>query len=523
LSSRFLRPAYLAFLLAGLVTALTIRFGTFAAWGTDQAGYIESSRRWSAGEVIAPVPLGLWPALSDRPFAASPFAFRPGVITGTEVSWYPLGYPVIMAAAHRLFGDLAPYLVAPIFAGLMVWCVYAITLRASNQWGALLGAVLIGASPVTLGYALMPMSDVPAAALWALAWALSLRPGFGTAIASGLASAMAITVRPHLAPLVAVPLLIVLCDARFHWRVRGWAWKRGVALVLSALPGLLLVAWSQAVLYGDFRSPGYPGWEGFFRLSHIPANLWLLPRHVITVQTALIGLGLVALTALFRQPRQPTDHARQLVVLSACLFVALNYVMYLPYLPYEEVSYVRFMLPAMVALGVLNGVVIGWIGQWLRRGSVMLAPLAAAPVLVTLWSQGSLVNFAFSYPADHARIIMMGHYLREVLPANAVVFSAVQSGAVAHYTGAEIVRFDLLDAGSLDSWIDPLIRRGYAPVLVIDEIADELFLRAHAIAERPKHRWMPRAEFHGITAVHYMVPIPRDRLDSDPGIVDVLR
>jgi hypothetical protein len=523
LSSRVLRPAYLAFFLAGLVTALTIRFGTFTAWGTDQAGYIESSRRWSAGEVITPVPLGLWPALSDRPLAASPLAFRPGVITGTEVSWYPLGYPVVMAAVHRLLGDLAPYLVAPAFAGVMVWCVYSISVRAGSQWGAVFGALLIGASPVTLGYALMPMSDVPAAAMWTLAWALSLRPGYGAAISSGLASAMAITVRPQLAPLVAVPLLIVLCDGRLQWRVRDWTWRRGVALVLSALPGPLIVAWSQAVLYGDFRSPGYPRWEEFFRLSHIPANLWLLPRHVIVIQTPLVGLGLAALAALVRKPCLPHDHQRQLVVLSAFLFVVLNYVLYLPYLPYEQVEYVRFMLPALVALSVLNGVVIGWVGQWLWQRSVMLAPLAAGPVLLTLWSQAPLVNLAFSYSADHARIILMGRYLREVLPANAVVFSSTQSGAVAHYTGAEIVRFDVLDAGSLDSWIDPLFRRGYAPVLVIDEIADRSAFQGHARAEPPKYRWMPRAEFHSSSAVHYMVPVPRDRLETYTGVVDVLR
>ena len=50
------------------------------------------------------------------------------------------------------------------------------------------------------------------------------------------------------------------------------------------------------------------------------------------------------------------------------------------------------MLPAMVALSVLNGVVIGWAGEWLRGRSVMLVPLAAVPVLVTLWSQVPLVS-----------------------------------------------------------------------------------------------------------------------------------
>jgi hypothetical protein len=428
-----------------------------------------------------------------------------------------------MAAAERLFGDLAPYLVAPVLAGIMVCSVYAVGLRVGNAWGALAGALILGASPITLGYSLMPMSDVPAAALWALAWALAFRPGYGAPISSGCASAIAMTVRPHLAPLVTVPLLIVLGDGRLNWRISNWAWKRGIALALAALPGPLLVAWSQAVLYGDFRTPGYPGWDEFFRLSHIPANLWLLPRHVIAVQTPLIGLGLAALMALGRKPRQPADHPRQLVILSALLFVLLNYALYLPYLPYEDVFFVRFMLPALVALSVLNGAVIGWAGQWLLCRSALLAPLSAVPLLVTIWWQVPLVTYAFGYPADHARTIQMGRYLREVLPVNAVVLSSTQSGAVAHYTGAEIIRFDLLDVGALDSWIDPLFRRGYDPVLVIDEIADRSAFQALARAQHPRYRWIPRAEFHSSSAVHYMVPVARDRLETVDGVVDVLR
>jgi len=512
------RSAHVAFLLAGLVTALTIRYGTFAAWGTDQAGYIESSHMWTTGDVVSPVPLGLWPALGDRPDAASPLAFRPGVRSGTEVSWYPLGYPILMAAAERLLGGGAPNLVAPALAGLMVWCIYTIAARGGGGWAGFVAALLIAVSPVTLGYAVMPMSDVPAAALWSLAWVLSFRRGYGAAIAAGASSTLAMMVRPHLAPLAMVPLLVLLHSGRPDG-IRDWAWKRGLAFVLSALFGPILVAWSQAQLYGDFRMPGYPAWESFFSLAHVSTNVWLLPKHLTAVHTPLVFTGLLSLTIFATNHREPQS---RLVILSAFLIVVVNYVLYLPYLPYDDAYFVRFMLPALMALCVLNGFAVARVGQWLARRRVAFAVLAAAPVAIMLWYQAPLALYASTIRDEHSRIPLMGRYLREVLPSNAVVFCALQSGGVAHYTRAEVLRFDLVQLGTLDSWIDRLKSRGYEPVMVMDEIHDQQPFRAHAVEGLSKYRWMPRAEFRSTSTVHYMVPVRRDRLESDPGIVDVL-
>ena len=517
MNSRVLRPAHLALLLAGLVAASTIRFGTFAPWGTDQAGYIESSRRWKAKELVAPVPLNSWPLLSDRPYAASPPAFRPGLLIATDVSVYPLGFPVMLAAAESAFGDLAPYLIAPLFAGLMVWCTYAIAARAGNEWAGLAAAFLIGMSPVTLGYSVMPMSDVPAAALCSLAWLLSFGRGLGAAIASGAVTALAVMVRPHLAPLGMVPLVLLICGGQFGFRIHNW-W-RGIVFCLAALPGPVLVAWSQALLYGSFDTPGYPGYEAFFRFAHVPRNLWLLPKHLATVHTPLVFLGLTAVTILFRK----THDALRLVVLSSLMLIGITFALYLPYLPYDDVYFVRFTLPALMALSVLNGIQIWRTAEWLGRRTKPLAALAVTPIAMMIWFQAPAIHYTYTVYKEQSRLIQMGHYLRAVLPANAVVFCALQSGAVQHLTRADILRFDLLEPGSLDSWIERLTSRGFAPVLVLDEERDRSRFRAHATRELSKYRWMPRAEFRSTSPVHYMVPIRRDRLDTDAGIVDVLQ
>ena len=54
-----------------------------------------------------------------------------------------------------------------------------------------------------------------------------------------------------------------------------------------------------------------------------------------------------------------------------------------------------------------------------------------------------------SYSDDVEPRTLLVHYLRDVLPRNAAVLSFTHSGAVRYYTGRQIVRLDLLDAGAL--------------------------------------------------------------------------
>ena len=66
------------------------------------------------------------------------------------------------------------------------------------------------------------------------------------------------------------------------------------------------------------------------------------------------------------------------------------------------------------------------------------------------------------------RVQLMGHYLRNALPPNAVVLTYLQSGAASLYTGHPLVRLDLLEPHQLDTVIRDLWRRGYEPVLLVD-------------------------------------------------------
>ena len=267
-------PTLLALVVVASAIGFTVRYSSYVPWGTDAAAYIEAAHRWADADVFSPASFVFWAPWAEAGRLEAPLGFTPGPAAGTFVSMYPLGYPVLLAAALKFGGPLAPYVVAPLFAGLLAWCAYLLASQLSGPWGGLMASVLIAASPVTLANAMSPMSDVPAAALWALSWVLSLRPGIGAILASGLATALAIMVRPNLAPLAGVIAIVATASTP---RSSG-RWARLATFLATAALGPAIVLWSQAVLYGDPLSAGYGSFGAFFSADRILPNLALYPR-----------------------------------------------------------------------------------------------------------------------------------------------------------------------------------------------------------------------------------------------------
>lgn len=489
---------WLVALMAGVVVALSIRFNTFVAWGTDPASYVESAHRWAEGRLVAPSPLqfagAAWAA--DSALLTS-MGFREGPVHGTNVSEYPLGFPVLMAAALRVGGDLAPYLVAPLAAGLLVAATYLIASALAGRWAGVLAAFLVGASPVTLAFAVQVMSDVPATALWVLAWAMSVRPGLGASVASGLAVALAVMVRPNLAPLAIVLFFLNAVE----WTARegrgGWSWRRTLAWTPAAALGPAMVLWSQAALYNSALTPGYSGAQTFFSTAHISTNLVMYPTWLVTVHTPLIFAGLLAPVLACRERRTGfADRRACAIAVSGVVLVAQNIAVYLAYLPLPDLIFVRFLLPALSALYVLLAAVTVWVGRRLASVSRLLAPLAFVPILVVAIYPAPFVRFAFGIHESQTHPMLMGHYLREALPENAVILTVLQAGAAMHYTGRPVMRFDRIPADGLNRVLDDLRSLGYRPVLLVDQGPEAFdFVKRFAPSSFDRLDWPPRAVF----------------------------
>ena len=142
----------------------------------------------------------------------------------------------------------------------------------------------------------------------------------------------------------------------------------------------------------------------------------------------------------------------------------------------------------------------------------VLAVVCIVPVLIVVTEGRKVFPGVFEAwrGQSHARLI--GHYLREALPPNAAVVSYLHSGAIAYFTGAQTVRFDLMSKADTDVFVDALVRRRYQPVFVID-VENEWgnYVTIMTGTNYARLEWPERARATGIASMSYQALSDRDR------------
>ena len=491
-------PLYAAWLMAAIVAAGTVRYASFTAWGTDPASYLSAAHQWASGELYEPNAFHMWePPLS----IGLPLGSRHSTISGTHVTMYPLGFPLLLAAGELADADLGAYVVTPLFAGILVVATFFVARRVTDDWAALIAGGLVAMSPIVLGHSVIPMSDVPATAFLMLGIAMSVRPSLAAAMAAGACVAFAVMTRPVFAPLALVPFVLVLLETS---QAR---WRRVTLYLVFAAIGPAMLAWSQWVLYGNPLTPGYSQFEIFFNRDRIAVNAEVYIRNLRLVYTPLIFAGFFAALPLY-YARGERDAARLRTIVCLMLLAAINYAVYLPYLTYDDVGFTRFMLPLHGALVTLLASSIGDAAALAARLWKPLAAICVLPAIVIGYQGTKLYGLVWYAYVGQSQVRLMGKYLREALPRNAAVISFLHSGAVAHYTGAEIVRYDFMPRGrEAERLIERLERRGYRPVFVLDQ-ENETANYKMALQGTPFERmeWRARANFQnpGSSTIWYV-------------------
>ena len=483
----------LAIAIAGIVTAFSIRSATFVPWGTDPAAYVNAAQRWAEADLFAPNPFQLLPRW---PLLGLPLAERPGAIEGTYVSMYPPGLPLLMSVGHIIDADLGPYLIAPIFAGFLVLATFAVADLIAGAAAGLLAAAMMAVNPIVWEFAITPMSDVPASALLMIAIVMSVAPSLMGSAAAGGCVAFAFLARPVVAPIAAIVFLLVLFDAVPRLRTwRSWRWKHAATFAVMASLGPLLLAATQLVMYGGALTPGYPTFGMFFSLDRVATNFGVYTQHLATLHSPFIFLGFFAVLPLYFAggEREPLS-LRMLLAMMAT--VVINYAVYLPYMTYEELSFTRFLLPAQAALIVLLVAAVTSAFTVVARAWKWLSVVALVPAAIVLNESRSRVTPFLSVHAGQSHVRSMGKYLREVLPSNAAVITFIQSRAIAHYTGAQVIRFDLLSPADAEAAVEMLVRRKYRPMFIVDDQMDwSVYVQAFRGTKYQKLDWPPRATF----------------------------
>ena len=472
--------AALPLALLAAVVAVGLRWGSFVAGGSDSYCYLHQAERWASGRLQVPEPLALEAPWPDAPLTFAPAGHVPSApVPGAIVPICPPGLSMAMAPLLALGGVRAAAWLVPLFGAVLVAAVHVIASRFSRRI-ALPSAVVAAASPIFLYQVVQPMSDVPAAALWLVSVAFVTGTGRRDPALAGLAASAAILVRPNLVPFAAPLLLFLLFRPERSWRVRAQAAAMFAGCVL---PGVLAVAAIQNNFYGSPLSSGYGNLDRLFSTSNVAPNgvryaTWLSQTHtpawVLAAAAPLLLPG--ALTRLL-----------------VSLFL-VNVALYLPYVVFEDWSYLRFLLPTIPLVLILfmacvHSLCRRWV-PWTARPVLTLMALMLAMVYV----QQAEARSAFRLHVLETRYEAAGRFAREHLPPNAIVITSSQSGSVRFYAGRKTLVWDSLDPAWLERAIAYLQTRGFQPVLLLETGEESQFRQRFASSATGRLDWPPAAD-----------------------------
>jgi len=472
--------AFLVALVLASVFASGIRWGTFVAGGSDSYCYVHQAQRWASGRLQVPEPLAL-----DAPWPNAPLTFAPAghlpspTVPGAIVPICAAGLSIAMAPLVAIAGVGAAFVVVPLFGVLLGAATFVIASRVSPRIG-LASALVTACSPIFLYQLVQPMSDVPAAALWTLSVAFVTGTRVRDPALAGIAVAAAVVVRPNLVPL-AVPIglfLLVRPERTWGERVRAAA-----TFAACASPGPVAVAAIQYLFYGSVLSSGYGTLGTIFSLDRVTANATRYVSWLTETQTAI---WVLALAAPFLLPGAVT-------ALLVGMFL-VNIACYLPYVVFDDWSFLRFLLPALPFVMILVMASIDSIARrimpWIARPVVAALAIVLA---VTYVGRAEIRNVFRLYQLE-ARYERAGDFVARRLPPNAIVITSSESGSVRLYSGRKTLVWDTLDPSWLDSSIAYLRTRGLEPFLLLETGEEPSFRRRFASSPLGALDWPPAAE-----------------------------
>ena len=518
-------------LLAAIVFAAGLRWGTFAVGGSDSYCYVHQAEQWASGRLQVVEPLALAAPWPDGPLTFAPAGHIPSpTLRGAAAPMCPPGLSIAMApgldAGAVLRRPDLVFAVVPLFGALLIAATYMLGSRYGKRVG-LASALLVACSPVFLFQLMQPMSDVPATAIWILAIACATGPGRRAPLAAGLATGAAILVRPNLLPMgLALGLFILLHGARIRpgssvesgFSRTFWRERTGDAAMFAAAcaPGCIAVGIIQQIFYGSPLQSGYGSLGDLFAVSHVGPNA---VRYVSWFSQTHTPAWLIALAAPLLLPGWLTS---MLLTLAA-----VNVACYLPYVVFNDWWYLRFLLPAVAMVMILFVATLdalvgrmpssgrsGETAQSTARRAIVVG--AVTLVLCGLFVRDARARSVFDLGRLESRYVRAGAYVADHLPPNALVITSWESGSVRFYGHRTTLVWDALDPAWLDRAIAFARARGLEPYLLFERWEEPNFRQRFAGSSVAALDWPPFAEVGGQVRIYR--PEDRDRYRRGEGV-----
>jgi hypothetical protein len=142
------------------------------------------------------------------------------------------------------------------------------------------------------------------------------------------------------------------------------------------------------------------------------------------------------------------------------VFIAFAFALYLVYVPFQDWSYLRFLLPAVVVMIVLASATTSAIARRLPGALHVVVVVAIAGALSTSWVKFAKVHYAFDLQASEQRFVETAQWVDRHVPPGATVFASWHSGSIRYYGQRLSVVWDAIQPDQLDSAIDYLQRIG---------------------------------------------------------------
>jgi hypothetical protein len=499
-------------LLVATAAALAVAFvglhhGTYAAGGSDSSCYALMADAFASGalqpasELAARVP---WPD--------APKTFTPGGFVTSETNpsaSVPVcapGFSVLLASLIIVGGRDAIFILSPVAGAILVWLTFVAGRTICGPLAGAMAAVLVAASPVLLYQVVQPMNDVTTAALWTGTFVSVLRRRYTLA---GLVCGLALLVRPNLLPLALVTGLAILgirpafAPKRFGEVRRslggggdlGFGIRSVTRFLAAAIPFGFLVLWLNNGLYGSPLRTGYGDPGQLFSVSAFSVNVsryfgWLIETHT--------PFPLLAFAAPFAVPNEK----RADVALAIGLILA-TCVTYFFYTPFDDWSFLRFLLPAITLMIVLASVVCVQTLTHLLSPRLCVSALMVLTVALAIFLvRAAEDRLAFNMKFLEQRYRSAGLVVRDRLPANAVVLSVWDSGAVRFHGRKEALVWAGLDPTWLDRSLAWLDAEGRTPYILVESWEEPAFRsRFGNYSDIGKLDWPPKYEIDRVVRI----------------------